>query len=473
MEERCNQIQNYLEVYLETGNEEMLRDAINIGNDLFSKGNNDAGYLLAQCLTIAELDSLEFGSLEKSIEIYEKLIKYNYSNNYVVLRLGMLYQNTEQLNKAFECYKCYHELEPNDDEGVFYLAKSYNNGIGIEQNLELAKKLFDSILCSDYSKNNEFFAYEYAELNEKIGLYCDANKWYEMAFSLSDDALAKASYAKNIIFLHLNHNPFGYSTPSSIIKNIERYIEKIEEIDRQNKNSSDYEDIHEAYLIVKNGINIFLAKNGQSQASENVGDIEKTRIISNARNAAYNKNYPAALEYYRSILAEDPQNIEAIIFYGLLENNNCTIENYSQKLNNINRAVAENNIRLLRNALHNGEAQTICRTIARTTVDYVEEIYTVLNDTFNMLVSTRTTFNRLSPVGFSRNILYPKLYEMAQLQYDLGDSFERVFGATAYCASCDLWTMGNAYMTAYMNSLGFIQKQGIKGIIRKYTSKIR
>ena len=110
--------------------------------------------------------------------------------------------------------------------------------------------------------------------------------------------------------------------------------------------------------------------------------------------------------------------------------------------------------------------------IALTTINCVSAIHTVLTDTFDMLVATRSTFQRLSPVGFSNNIYNPTLYEIGQLLYDLGDTFERTFGSNAHEASADLWKMGNTYMSAYMNSQGFFKKMEIKGIIRQYTSKI-
>lgn len=471
--EHYDQMRKCLDNYLETGNELLLRQALDIGHDLYRDGNDDAGYLLAMCYTVAAFDSQEFGSIEQAIAIYKKLIDNHYENNYVVLQLGKLYENTEQSYSAFECYKRYHELEPDDETGAFYLAKSYKNGVGTNVNLETAKKLFDSINSGNLAKNNEFFAEEYGELLEKIGLYKEANRWYELAFSLTDDTLAKINYAKDIITLQLHHNIYRCSTASSIIKCIESYIEKIEEIDRQSKESPDYSNIHEIYLLVKNEINIFLAEHADSKVGTSSNGSANIKLLPDARNALYNKNYQAALQFYKNIISVTPKNIEAIILCGLLENDDGTIENYSLKLNNIKRAIADNNIVSLKSSIPLVDVKNVCVNIATTTIYCVDTIYTVLNDTFKLLTASHSTYQRLSPVGFSRNIYYPVLYEIGKTLYKLGDAFERVFSRDAIIASCNLWKMGNVYMSAYMNNLGFLKKQEIKAVIHQYTSKIK
>lgn len=471
--EQLNQLQERLDIYLETGNETVLKEAINLSYRLFQEGNDDAGYSLAKCYTVAALNSLEYGSIELAIAVYKKLINNHYENNYIFIRLGQLYENIDRLEDAFECYKHYYNLEPNDEEGAFFLAKCYKNGIGTEPCTDIAKNIFASIEHTKFAKNNEFFADEYGQLLEECGLYKNAHKWFETAFSLTDDAWAKAYYAQEIISLHLKHNPFGCSSASSIIQLVQSYIDTIEEIDRNSQDLSNYSDIHETYLIVKNEINIFLAKNENSQAIKNTSNNKIVEQLTSARNAIYNKNYSVAIQLYRSIISVEPQNAEAIILCGLLENDESTIDNYSQKLSNIKRVTAENNIRSLKNFSSVSDTKMICKMIALTTINCVSAIHTVLTDTFDMLVATRSTFQRLSPVGFSNNIYNPTLYEIGQLLYDLGDTFERTFGSNAHEASADLWKMGNAYMNAYMDSQGFFKKMEIKGKIREYTSKIK
>lgn len=470
--EQLNQLQERLDIYLETGNEMVLRETIDLCYDLFYNGNDDAGYLLAKCYTVAALDSLEFGSIEQAISVYRRLINNHYANNYILIRLGQLYENIDRFEDAYDCYRQYNKLEPKDEEGYFYLAKCYRCGIGVEPNLEISKTLFNTIESTEFAKNNEFFAHEYGQLLEELRLYKDAHKWFELAFLLTDDAFAKVGYAGDIISLHLNHNPFEYSTPSLIIQHIQRYVDAMKDIVENSKESLDYKYICEGYYCAQNEINIFLAENDNLQTAKDTGDNKIIELLTGARNAIYNKNYSVAIQLYRSIISVNPQNAEAIILCGLLENSESTIDNYSQKLSNIKRVTAENNIRSLKNFSSASDTKMICKMIALTTINCVSAIHTVLTDTFDMLVATRSTFQRLSPVGFSNNIYNPTLYEIGQLLYDLGDTFERTFGSNAHEASADLWKMGNTYMSAYMNSQGFFKKMEIKGIIRQYTSKI-
>ena len=254
-EKRLQELFNQCAQGFMEANDPTLQTAIRLGRKLFDKGNMDAGYLLGKLYAFSE-------DYKAAIDVYKSLERNHYNKTSVLFFLGKFYALEEQYQESFRYYVYYLEKEPFDAEGTFEIAKCYQMGRGTNRDLNLALMYFEKVEKSDWAKSNDIFENQYAECLEATGDYEKATLKYTAAFyDCRDDMFSKASYAYDLIEIHLKHDPYDAGLVGGIPKYAAEYYEQLEKIYKEAERSDDMflDHIREAYYLAQNEINYYKA----------------------------------------------------------------------------------------------------------------------------------------------------------------------------------------------------------------------
>jgi len=264
----------------------------------FYKYGVDISMFIAESLSLLS-DILDFcknmkfiGKISNQINIklhkimfrlYKRAIKINPNNDFAYLRLGIIYKNKKEYDKAIECYK--KAIEVDDKEPFYYnsLGIIYHNQKKYDKAIEYYKKAIEV---------NDKYVYPYNSLgniykNQKE--YNKAIEYYKKAIEVNDKFV------------------YAYKNLGKIYRNQKEYDKAIEF----------YKKAIKTETVSKEKGNIYIAMG----------------IVS-----AKNRNYNQAIEFGEKALKENPKvysGVSLIYFY--------SNKNKKEAIKLINKALKEEN----------------------------------------------------------------------------------------------------------------------------------
>lgn len=207
---------------------------------------------------------------------------------------------------------------------------------------------------------------------------------------------------------------------------------------------------------------------------DTVNNVERIENLLNMADEAKNQeSYRMAVDYYREVLNEQPDNWEATMYLSVICWMNIDCEESDRAIKAVSKSLDTVANRILKYESKPEMRNYYCQDIAIMASRFALYICDLQIEEFNNLVNSRNYYTRLSPVQFSNNYMYPRYESVADMLYRLGDSFEAVFSdGEGVKGAKSAWETGNRILKMCMNHAGFFEKHSYKSRISQYQRKI-
>jgi tetratricopeptide (TPR) repeat protein len=313
------------EVHYSLGEAHFLNRDFNSAVDEFRAAINLNPEYRVAYLRLGDMYMIDRKHFAQAAAMYEEYVTYDEKNDHAYLSLGKAYFYLRELEKAIENLERAKELEPNDQETYHFLGMAYQD----TKNLEQALKAYDQYVEIRQKEDPDSWNGKDAEFWMRKGrVHLALGDSTNLA--LGSDALNKAVELDSTMISAFASLGYTYYKQEKYEEAIPLFLKKIELDTSNNFNPLVY--LAYAYIGLEEYSKAVDPLLKALELQPDNADVRKTL----ARVHFSQEMYTEAVEQYRLILQDDPDNCEMVAAFGY---SLMRLERPAQAISPLSRAV--------------------------------------------------------------------------------------------------------------------------------------